>query len=139
MSLAAFLQVPELEARYRKVKKFFFLRESAYDVCYYFAGERAIVEDDRNPEHWRTLLEGEKARRINYVNLAGAEPALVPRVLRACYETIPLGTIFTNGLKRIDPDVRYRIQISVWGDETGDPKYRKYASGREGPYCLPSS
>jgi hypothetical protein len=147
MSLAAFLQVPELEARYRKVKKFFFLRESAYDVtsacqlrcdgCYYFAGERANVEDDRNPERWRALLEREKARGINYVNLAGAEPALVPRVLRACYETISLGTIFTNGLRRIDPDVRYRVQISVWGDHTGDPKYRKYASGKEGPYCLP--
>src|SRR6059036_1926941 len=49
MSLTAVLQVPELEERYRKVKKFFFLRESAYDVtsacqlrcdgCYYFARE----------------------------------------------------------------------------------------------------
>jgi sulfatase maturation enzyme AslB (radical SAM superfamily) len=147
MSLASLLQIPELEARYRKVKKFFFLRESAYDVtsacqlrcdgCYYFAGERSEVKDDRSPEHWKALLDREKARGINYVNLAGAEPALVPRVLRACYESIPLGTIFTNGLKRIETDIPYRIQISIWGDHTGDPTYRRYANGRQGPYCLP--
>lgn len=147
MSLTAFLQVPEVEARYRKVKKFFFLRESAYDItsacqlrcdgCYYFAGDRSKVRDDKDPKRWRHFMEGEKERGINYVNLAGAEPALMPKVLRACHEAIPLGTIFTNGLKRIDPDIRYRIQVSVWGDGTGDPKYRKYANGREGPYCLP--
>jgi len=147
MSLTAFLQVPELEARYKKVKKFFFLRESAYDVtsacqlrcegCYYFAGERSNVRDNNDPERWRHFLEEEKQRGINYVNLAGAEPALRPKVLRACHETIALGTVFTNGLKSIDPDIKYRIQVSVWGDHTGDPKYRKYASGKEGPYCLP--
>jgi len=147
VSLTASLQVPEVEARYRKVKKFFFLRESAYDItsacqlrcdgCYYFAGDRSKVRDDKDPERWRHFMKGEKERGINYVNLAGAEPALMPKVLRACHETIPLGTIFTNGLKRIDPGIRYRIQVSVWGDGTGDPKYRKYANGREGPYCLP--
>ena len=40
-------------------------------------------------------------------------------------------------MKRVDPAIRYRIQVSVWGDQTGDPKYRRYANGREGPYCLP--
>lgn len=147
MSLTALLEVPELEARYKKVKKFFFLRESAYDVtsacqlrcdgCYYFAGERSAVRDNRDPARWRAFLEGEKSRGITYVNLAGAEPALRPEVLRACHQTIPLGTVFTNGLKKIDADIRYRIHISVWGDATGDPKYRRYASGKEGPYCLP--
>ena len=147
MSLTAVLQVPELEERYRKVKKFFFLRESAYDVtsacqlrcdgCYYFAGERSNVTDDRDPQRWRRFMEGEKQRGINYVNLAGAEPALRPAVLRACHEAIPLGTVFTNGLKRVDPAIRYRIQVSVWGDQRGDPKYRRFANGQEGPYCLP--
>jgi len=147
MSLTAVLQVPELEARYKKVKKFFFLRESAYDVtsacqlrcdgCYYFAGERSRVRDNRDPSSWRAFLEEEQRRGITYVNLAGAEPALRPDVLRACYQTIPLGTVFSNGLKKIDVDIRYRIHLSVWGDATGDPKYRRYASGKEGPYCLP--
>lgn len=147
MSLTSFLQIPELEARYRKVKKFFYLRESAYDVtsacqlrcdgCYYFSGERSKVRDNRNPASWREFLEHERQRGITYVNLAGAEPSLRPQVLRACHQAIPLGTVFTNGLKKIDPDIRYRIHISVWGDGTGDPKYRRLASGKEGPYCLP--
>jgi hypothetical protein len=147
VSLTAFLQIPELAARYQKVKKFFFLRESAYDVssacqlrcegCYYFAGDRSHIRDNTDPDHWKRFIEGEKQRGINYVNLAGAEPALRPKVLRACYETIALGTVFTNGLKHIETDIRYRIQVSVWGDQTGDPQYRKYASGKKGPYCLP--
>lgn len=147
MSLVALLKVPELEERYKKIKKFFFLRESAYDVtsacqlrcdgCYYFEGDKYKVRDSKDPDAWRELLQRERERGITYVNLAGAEPSLVPQVLRACYKTIPLGTIFTNGLKTIDPDIRYRLHISVWGDSSGDPKYRKYASGKEGPYCLP--
>jgi hypothetical protein len=147
MSLTAFLRNPELEARYKKVKKFFFLRESAYDItsdcqlrcdgCYYFAGERSTVRDNRDPASWRAFFEAEKRRGITYVNLAGAEPSLRPQVLRACHQTIPLGTVFTNGLKKIDADIRYRIQVSVWGDAAGDPKYRRYANGKQGPYCLP--
>ena len=69
--------------------------------------------------------------------LAGAEPALVPKILRACYEVLPLGTIVSNGLRKIDADLRYRVQLSVWGDSTGDPIYRKYAGGQPGPFCLP--
>jgi MoaA/NifB/PqqE/SkfB family radical SAM enzyme len=147
MSLPALLKVPELEERYRKVKKYFFLRESAYDVtstcqlrcdgCYYFEGDKYKVKDCKDPEAWRELLQRERDRGITYVNLAGAEPSLVPQVLRACYETIPLGTIFTNGLRKIHPDIRYRLHLSVWGDGTGDPIYRRYAGGRAGPYCLP--
>ncbi len=147
MSLSAFLQVPELQERYNKLKKYFFLRESAYDVtstcqlrcdgCYYFEGDKHTVTDNKDPEAWRHLLQHERERGVTYVNLAGAEPSLVPGVLRACYETIPLGTIFTNGLRKIVPDIRYRLQLSVWGDHIGDPKYRKYAGGRPGPYCLP--
>jgi hypothetical protein len=147
MSLTSLLNVAALEERYRKVKKFFFLRESAYDVtsvcqlrcdgCYYFEGDKYKVKDNRDPEAWRELFRRERDRGITYVNLAGAEPSLVPQILLACHEIIPLGTIFTNGLKKIDPAVRYRLHLSVWGDGTGDPQYRKYAGGREGPYCLP--
>jgi hypothetical protein len=147
MSLTTYLRDPVLEARYKKVKKYFFLRESAYDVtstcqlrcdgCYYFEGDKFKVTDNKDPRVWRALLERERERGITYVNLAGAEPSLVPEVLRACYETIPLGTVFTNGLRLIDPNIRYRLHVSVWGDATGDPQYRRYAGGRPGPYCLP--
>ncbi len=147
MSLTTLLQIPELKQRYTKVKKYFFLRESAYDVtsvcqlrcdgCYYFEGEKYQVTDNRDPEAWRHPLQHERDRGITYVNLAGAEPSLVPQVLRACHETIPLGTVFTNGLRKIDPDIRYRLHLSVWGDGAGDPVYRRFAGGRPGPYCLP--
>ncbi|HKC63625.1 MAG TPA: radical SAM protein [Pyrinomonadaceae bacterium] len=147
MSFTAYLQIPEIEARYRKVKKFFYLRESAYDLtsacqlrcdgCYYFEGDKYKVKDNKDHQQWKDFMELEKERGINYVNLAGAEPALVPDILSACFQTIPLGTVFTNGLRKIDPAVGYRIHISVWGDAKGDPKYRRYASGRPGPNCLP--
>lgn len=147
MSLMTLLEIPELKERYTKVKAYFFLRESAYDVtsvcqlrcdgCYYFEGDKYKVTDNRDPAAWRELLHRERERGITYVNLAGAEPSLVPQVLRACYEAIPLGTVFTNGLRKIAPDIRYRLHLSVWGGGTGDPIYRRYAGGRPGPYCLP--
>jgi hypothetical protein len=147
MSFTEYLQIPELAQRYQKVRRYFHLRESAYDVtsacqlrcdgCFYFQGDKYQTRDNRSPEAWRQFLTQEKERGINYVNLAGAEPALAPKVLEACYEVIPLGNIFSNGLRKIDPDLRYRIHLSVWGDGTGDPKYRKYANGKAGPYCLP--
>jgi len=147
MSFTEYLQIPELAQRYRKVKKYFFLRESAYDVtsvcqlrcdgCYYFQGEKYQVKDNRDPQAWRAFFEAEKERGITYVVLAGAEPGLVPKIIRACYEVIPLGSVVSNGLRKIDTDLRYRVQLSVWGDSTGDPIYRKYAGGQLGPFCLP--
>jgi len=142
-----YLEVPALAERYRKVRKYFHLRESAYDVtsacqlrcdgCFYFSGEKYKTKDNRDPEAWRDFLGHERERGINYVNLAGAEPALVPKVLEVFHQMIPQGNIFSNGLRRIDPAVRYRIHLSVWGDHNGDPIYRKYAGGRPGPHCLP--
>jgi uncharacterized Fe-S cluster-containing radical SAM superfamily protein len=147
MGFVEFLQKPELAERYQKIRRHFYLRESAYDVtsacqlrcegCYYFQGDKYTMTDQRDPEEWRRFFSDEKERGITYVVLAGAEPALVPKVLRACYDVIPLGSIASNGLKRIDSDVGYRLHLSVWGDSTGDPKYRKYANGRLGPNCLP--
>lgn len=147
MGFTDYLQVPEIADRYQKVRKYFFIREAAYDVtsacqlrcdgCYYFQGDKYRVRDNRDPETWRQFLQQEKERGINYVNLAGAEPALAPKILAACYGVIPLGNVFSNGLRKIDPAIRYRVHLSVWGDETGDPVYRKAYGGKPGPYCLP--
>ncbi|HEX8174139.1 MAG TPA: radical SAM protein [Pyrinomonadaceae bacterium] len=147
MSFTEFLRIPEVSQRYQKVKKYFYLRESAYDVtsvcqlrcegCYYFEGDKYKVKDNRDPDAWKAFFEKEKERGITYVVLAGAEPALVPQMLKACYSVIPFGSIASNGLKGIDRDIGYRIHLSVWGDSTGDPVYRRYSSGRPGPNCLP--
>ena len=146
MGISELLRVPELGERYRKLKRYFHLRESAYDVtsscqlrcdgCYYFEGEKYKVQDNRDPEAWRAFFRSERERGINYVILAGAEPALVPKVLRACHDVIPTGSVASNGLKPIDRELRYRVHLSVWGDGTGDPQYRRYAKGTPGPYCL---
>ncbi|MFO8032951.1 MAG: hypothetical protein R6U22_10440 [Desulfohalobiaceae bacterium] len=121
------LSIPEVREKWEKVRSYFFLRESTYDMtrrcnincegCYYYQGDKAAVPEDREPEHWRQLMRQEKQRGITYVVLAGAEPSLVPELCRVCYQEIPLGCIATNGLKRIPSEVDYQIHISVWGND----------------------
>ncbi|MCX5899181.1 MAG: radical SAM protein [Proteobacteria bacterium] len=126
---------PSVRQRWERVRKYFFLRESTYDMtsrcnircdgCYYYAGEKQYATDNADPKAWRRLMRDEKARGITFVVLAGAEPALVPRLLKACYDEIPLGCIATNGLKRIKESVGYRIHVSVWGNDVTSQRVRK--------------
>lgn len=121
---------PAVKARWEKVRGYFFLRESTYDMsnrcnlkcdgCYYYEGAKQFACENSDPQAWRELMRKEKARGITYVVLAGAEPSLVPELLAVCFSEMPLGCIATNGVRRIDQAVGYRIHISVWGnDETG--------------------
>ena len=123
------IAAPEVRERWEKVRKYFFLRETTYDMsnrcnircdgCYYYEGEKQFAQENADIEAWRELMRAEKARGITYVVLAGAEPSLVPERLQACYEEMPLGAIATNGIKRIPTTTRYKIHLSVWGnDET---------------------
>jgi organic radical activating enzyme len=118
---------PAIRNRWEKVRKYFFLRESTYDMsnrcnircegCYYFTGEKQFAQENSDLESWRQLLEAEKERGITYVVLAGAEPSLVPERCKTCFEVIPLGAIASNGLKHISREIDYRIHISVWGND----------------------
>jgi MoaA/NifB/PqqE/SkfB family radical SAM enzyme len=129
------VKLPDIAARFALVRKYFYLRESTYDMtrrcnvrcdgCYYYEGDKQNAEDNVDPEAWRKLLAAEKARGITFVVLAGAEPALVPELLAACYGVIPLGAIATNGLLRIPSSVGYRIHISVWGDDRTSERVRR--------------
>lgn len=123
------LDDPETRERWEKVRKYFFLRESTYDMsnrcnarcdgCYYYEGEKQFAPENGDTQAWHALMRAEKERGITYVVLAGAEPALVPDLLLACYQEMPLGCIATNGIKRIPDAVGYKLHISVWGnDET---------------------
>ena len=124
---ADILADPSIHARWEKVRRYFFLRESTYDMscrcnircegCYYFEGAKQYTTENRDPEAWRQLMQVEKARGVTFVVLAGAEPALVPELCRVCYEEMPLGTIATNGLIPIPEAIGYRIHISVWGND----------------------
>ena len=117
----------EIRARWEKVRQYFFLRESTYDManrcnircegCYYYEGDKQSARENNDPAAWRDLMRAEKARGITYVVLAGAEPSLVPELCEACFQEMPLGTIATNGLKFIPASINYKIHISVWGND----------------------
>jgi MoaA/NifB/PqqE/SkfB family radical SAM enzyme len=120
---------PTVRERWEKVRKYFFLRESTYDMtnrcnircegCYYYEGDKQFAPENKSPDAWRNLMDEEKKRGITYVVLAGAEPSLVPELCEICFKKIPLGAIATNGLKFIPEAINYKIHISVWGnDET---------------------
>ena len=120
--------------RWEKVRKFFFLRESTYDItsrcnircdgCYYYEGEKQFARDNLDPDAWRRLMIEEKARGITFVVLAGAEPSLVPQLLEVCYKEMPLGCIATNGFKRIPEGVGYKLHVSVWGNDATSRRVR---------------
>ena len=118
---------PAVRERWELVRRYFFLRESTYDMtrrcnircngCYYYEGEKQHAHEETDPKRWRELMQAEKARGITFVVLAGAEPSLVPDLCAVCYEEMPLGAIATNGLKRIPGEIGYKIHVSVWGDD----------------------
>lgn len=120
--------------RWEKVRKYFFLRESTYDMtnrcnircegCYYYEGDKQFAQENRDPNAWEKLMDEEKERGITYVVLAGAEPSLVPELCQVCYDKIPLGAIATNGLKFIPKSVNYKVHISVWGNDETSLKIR---------------
>ena len=126
---------PVIRERWEKVRRYFFLRESTYDMtnrcnircegCYYFTGDKQFAVEDRDPAAWKQLLAAEKERGITFVVLAGAEPSLVPELCRVCYETIDLGAIATNGIKAIPADIGYKIHISAWGNDQTSLEIRK--------------
>jgi organic radical activating enzyme len=134
-SFSDILKCPDIAARFAKVRGYFFLRESTYDMtrrcnirchgCYYYEGDKQNARDVVDPEAWRALMHAEKERGITFVVLAGAEPALVPELLEVCYREIPLGAIASNGLVRIPPSVGYRIHISVWGNDATSQRTRQ--------------
>ena len=128
---------PRIRERWEKVRKYFFLRESTYDMtrrcnircdgCYFFAGEtnKQFAEENGDPAAWQQLFTAEKKRGITFVVLAGAEPGLVPELCRTCFSIIPLGAVATNGLVPIPRDIDYRLHISTWGNDATSLSVRK--------------
>ena len=129
------LAAPGVKERWEKIRKFNFLRESTYDMsnrcnircegCYYYQGDKQFAEENPDPEAWRQLMRQEKERGITYVVLAGAEPSLVPELLQVCADEIPLGSIASNGVKKIPESVGYKVHISVWGNDKTSLRLRK--------------
>ncbi len=134
-SFAGIMAVPAIRERWEKIRRFFFLRESTYDLtnrcnircegCYYYAGEKQFAEENLDEDAWQALMLAEKKRGITFAVLAGAEPSLVPQLCRICAATIAHGAIATNGLKALPRDIDYRIHISVWGNDRTSKELRK--------------
>ena len=132
---ADILAIPAIRERWEKVRRYFFLRESTYDMthrcnircdgCYYFNGEKQFTAENSDLAAWRALMTAEKERGITFAVLAGAEPSLASELCRVCAETIPLGAIATNGLKTIPREIDYSIHISVWGNDATSKAIRK--------------
>jgi MoaA/NifB/PqqE/SkfB family radical SAM enzyme len=126
---------PAVKERWERVRRYFFLRESTYDMtrrcnircegCYYFEGDKQHAAELGDPEAWRALMRAERERGITFVVLAGAEPSLVPDLLHVCYQEISLGAIATNGIQRIPEAVGYKLHISVWGNDDTSWRIRK--------------
>ena len=124
----------KIRDRWEKVRRYFFLRESTYDManrcnircegCYYYEGDKQFARENRDPQAWRDLMRAEKERGITYVVLAGAEPSMAAELCEVCYQEISLGTIATNGLKIIPESIRYKLHISVWGNDETSLKIR---------------
>ncbi len=124
----------DIRDRWRRVKRYFFLRESTFDMtrrcnircegCYFYAGAKQHVADETDERQWRRLMQAEKARGITFVVLAGAEPSLASHLCRCCHDVIDLGCIATNGIQPIADDIGYRIHISVWGDDATSQRIR---------------
>jgi len=63
------IAVPAIRERFEKVRKYFFLRESTYDMsnrcnircegCYYFQGEKQFAEENLNASVWQQLMKAE--------------------------------------------------------------------------------
>ncbi len=74
---ADILDQPGIRERWEKVRRWFFLRESTYDMtrrcnircngCYYYEGDKQFADENRDPAAWRELMRREKARGITFV------------------------------------------------------------------------
>ena len=128
LSLAEHLAAnPEDAARYRHLRRTAGrVRPSQYDVsqtcnltcegCLFFAGEDGRRTDEiPDPTRLDAFFAGEKARGVNFLQFAGAEPALAQETLRVAARHLDRGVVFTNGSVRIDPDIPFKLHISVWG------------------------
>ena len=127
---------PELAERYKQVRTNVLpIKPSQYDIantcnlrcegCFYYSGDHAFEgEVNLSEEQMDRFFAAEANRGVNYAHFGGAEPSLVQDRLVAAYRHIKRGTIYTNGIVRIDPEIRYRIHLSIWGNEETDHSLR---------------
>jgi hypothetical protein len=127
---------PELWPVYDKLRRHTAgLRSSTYEItdrcnlrcegCFFFDGDEYAGRSELTENaQWEAFFAAEAGRGINFAYLAGAEPSMVPDRLKIAAEHFPRGTIVTNGTRRIDPALPFRLHISLWGDGEMSAKLR---------------
>ncbi len=75
-------------------------------------------------DEYEALFKSEVARGVSLPIFSGAEPALRQDILRIATSHWKDGIIFTNGTIPIDPKIRYRQIVSVWGHRENTDKWR---------------
>lgn len=130
------LRDPESAALFRKIRaKGAGVVNSSYDIsrtcnlkcegCLFFEGSDWLGHGDtQDLADWDRFFAAEKARGVNYVFLAGGEPALVQDRLRVAARHIGRGVVFTNGTIALDPELPFTIHVSVWGAPGENGKFR---------------
>lgn len=84
--------------------------------CYFYdVPLTALNPDSETPEAWDRFFASERVRGVNLAMLAGAEPSLLLDRLRIAQRHIPYGVVYTNGVRRVPDDIRYKIHLSAWG------------------------
>mgnify|MGYP001582677451 CR=1 FL=1 len=100
--------------------------------CLYFSGTNNVPTGSKgSTEAWSRFFSTEAGRGVNFGYFSGAEPSLTQDVLRAAMPHIPNGMVTTNGIKKIEKDIRYRIHISLWGGETQSEILRGADNGKK--------
>jgi MoaA/NifB/PqqE/SkfB family radical SAM enzyme len=107
---------------------------STYDVhdlcnlrcegCSYFVTDRPEKAATPEPEAYDRFFAAEAARGVTYPIFTGAEPSLNQGVLRIAARHWRYGGVFTNGVKRIDPALPFRVVISLWGGRRSNQQLR---------------
>ncbi len=129
---------PELRPRYSSAKSIVraFRRPAFYEVatrcnlfcegCYYFSDEFVPPQREVSDRAaWEEFFAAEGRRGVTMAYFVGAEPALEQERLMAAAPYFPHGNIGTNGTVKLDPEIDYRIGVSVWGvDEEVDTSLR---------------
>jgi hypothetical protein len=93
--------------------------------CFYYVGS----DHGERPEATdlvaiNSFFRTEAERGVNYAEVSGGEPALAQEKLAIMASHIPRGVIYTNGTAPISRDIRYGIQVSIWGMPRDDKKLR---------------
>ncbi len=92
--------------------------------CFYFDGGHDRVADNRSAGEWGAFFADLADQGTRFLYLVGAEPSMEPDRLAIAARHIRRGLIGTNGIRRIDPSIPYKLHISVWGAPEQDAAYR---------------